>query len=148
MAHHRGQISFPGGAHNEEDADFLETALRESWEEIGLNPEDVEVIGELDDTATDSSNYVIKPFLGIIPYPYHFTRNPNEILEIFDIPISHLLNKSKCSEEVRQKDNGPDTLYFYKYKKKVIWGATANILNQFLDTMKEHYYKADCGVRD
>ncbi len=75
VPHHKGQISFPGGQPHKKDSDLLQTALRESWEEIGLKPEDVQVIGELDDTPTLTSGFIITPFVGIIPYPYSFKLN-------------------------------------------------------------------------
>ena len=71
VEHHKGQISFPGGAFNPGDENLLDTALRESFEEIGLFPSDVEVMGELDDQVT-VSNFRITPFVGFIPYPYTF----------------------------------------------------------------------------
>jgi 8-oxo-dGTP pyrophosphatase MutT (NUDIX family) len=72
LTHHKGQISFPGGGRHQEDRSLLETALRESREEIGLKESDVDVLGELDDAATVTSLYRIVPFVGIIPYPYAF----------------------------------------------------------------------------
>jgi 8-oxo-dGTP pyrophosphatase MutT (NUDIX family) len=69
---HKGQISFPGGAYEKADELLLNTALREAEEEIGLAPGDVEVLGELDDMLTVATNYVISPFVGLIPYPYKF----------------------------------------------------------------------------
>lgn len=142
VPHHRGQISFPGGAYSEEDASLLETALRESWEEIGLSPRDVEVVGELDDALTATSNYIIKPYVALIPYPYNFTVNESEITEIFDVPISHLNNKLNFKKETRVDEEGYTWYYVYKYKGRIIWGATAYILKQFLDTLK-----SNCGVQ-
>ena len=72
---HKGQISFPGGAYEEEDGTLINTALREASEEIGLSPGDVEVLGELDDMATIGSGYIISPFVGAIPWPYQFERH-------------------------------------------------------------------------
>jgi 8-oxo-dGTP pyrophosphatase MutT (NUDIX family) len=135
VQHHRGQIAFPGGSHSEADKNLLDTALRESKEEIGLNPRDARVIGELDDIVT-ITNFKVTPYVAIIPHPYEFTRNPNEILEIFDVPVSALLKKMNFKEEVRTGHRGQVTVYFYKYKGKVIWGTTAAILKQLLDTMK------------
>lgn len=137
VANHQGQVSFPGGARDAEDTSLLDTALRESWEEIGLNPDDVDVIGELDDALTTTSNYIIKPYIAVIPYPYKFTMNPNEIIEIFDVPLTHLMNKLNFKEEVQDVGNGFHKVFYYKYKGKIIWGATAYILKRFLDTIKQ-----------
>ena len=69
MPHHKGQISFPGGARSKADATLRDTALRESREEIGLKAKDAEIVGELDDTPTTTSGYNISPFVAFIPYP-------------------------------------------------------------------------------
>ncbi len=128
VMHHKGEISFPGGAYGEPDRDLRETAMRESWEEIGLKPRDVEIIGDLDETETWTSNYVIKPFVGLIPYPYDFTPNPREIAQILIVPLSDLLKrKGDDGEEYYLED-----VYSYNYRGNVIWGATATILRQLL----------------
>jgi 8-oxo-dGTP pyrophosphatase MutT (NUDIX family) len=82
---HKGQISFPGGSREAEDRTLLDTALRESSEEIGLHPEDVEVLGELDDEVTTTSNYVVTPFVAAMPWPYRLIVNPAEVEEIITI---------------------------------------------------------------
>jgi 8-oxo-dGTP pyrophosphatase MutT (NUDIX family) len=133
VMHHKGQISFPGGARSEVDASLLDTALRESWEEIGLEAKDVEILGELDDTPTTTSSFNISPFVAFIPYPYQFTLNPYEINGIFSVPVSALLHKAKRGEGRYTFDN---EVYFgcsYEYEGRVIWGATAQIVQQFLD---------------
>ena len=78
---HKGQISFPGGVCEKEDRTLLDTALRECDEEIGLRAEDVEVLGELDDEKTTTSNYIVSPFVATIPWPYHFRMNKYEVDE-------------------------------------------------------------------
>jgi len=130
---HKGQISFPGGAYQEEDRTLVNTALRESAEEINLVAECVEVLGELDDTTTITSNYVISPFVGAIPWPYQFRLDSREVEEIIELPVLGLLDKD-CVREVRKSINGREiTSYYYHYHGRVIWGATAAILKQFLD---------------
>ena len=79
VPHHKGQISFPGGARSEVDASLLDTALRESCEEIGLKASDADVVGELDDTPTTTSSFNISPFVAFVPHPYNFALNPYEI---------------------------------------------------------------------
>jgi len=137
LLHHKGQISFPGGKSHRTDSSLQETALRESWEEIGLNPKDVEVIGELDDTPTTTTGFLISPFVALIPYPYNFTRNPHEIDEILDIPLSALMDKSCFKQEYVTDDNDNKIkAYSYEYKGRIIWGATSKIIKQLLDTLK------------
>ena len=130
---HKGQISFPGGAYEEKDGTLVNTALRESAEEIGLMPGDVEVLGELDDIATIGSGYIISPFVAYIPWPYQFKLEEWEAEEIIEVPISALLDKNCVRQGTDILDAMVVTTYFYHYQARVIWGATARILNQFLD---------------
>ena len=133
VTEHKGQISFPGGAYQEGDRTLIDTALRESIEEIGLMASDAEVLGELDDTITVTSRYVISPFVAYIPWPYQFKLDRREVEEIIKVPISALLNKDCLQQQTEIRDGETVTLYFYHYQGRVIWGATARILNQFLD---------------
>jgi len=130
---HKGQISFPGGAYEEGDGTLVNTALRECVEEIGLMADDVEVLGELDDTVTVTSNYIVSPFVGLISRPHTFKVDQREVEEIIEVPISALLDKGCLREETKLKDGEAVTSYLYHYQERVIWGATARILNQFLD---------------
>lgn len=130
---HKGEISFPGGAFNAEDKTLLNTALRECAEEIGLKPEVVQVLGELDDTSTETSGYIISPFVALIPPSYQFRLNRREIEEIMEAPISLLLGRSNRRQEIEIINGKAVTSYVYHYQGSVIWGATARILSQFLD---------------
>jgi len=130
---HKGQISFPGGARQEGDKTLLDTALRESAEEIGLSPDEVQILGELDDAITTTSNYIVSPFVGAIPWPYKFKVDGWETEAIIEVPISALLAKDSLRKETEVIGGEKVTSYFYHYEGKVIWGATARILHQFLD---------------
>jgi len=130
---HKGQISFPGGARQEGDRTLLDTALRESAEEIGLAPGEVKVLGEMDDTLTETTHYIISPFVGLIPWPYKFKVDGWETEEIIEAPISALMDKDCLHQETEIISGQAVTSYFYHYHGKVIWGATARILHQFLD---------------
>jgi len=130
---HKGQVSFPGGARSEDDSSLLNTALRESWEEIGVKAEDVELLGELDDTPTTTSHFNISPFVALIPYPYEFSLSRYEIDEIFSTPVSALLHKANKKEEYYTFGNEVFVNCSYEYEGKVIWGATARIVQQFLE---------------
>jgi len=132
---HRGQISFPGGVHQVGDESLMDTALRESWEEIGLNPKDVEILGELDSMCTFTTNYVVSPFVAAIPYPYEFKANPGEVEEIIEVPLAALLDRSNFWEELQPLQGKLIPQYFYQCGDRVIWGATARILKQFLETV-------------
>lgn len=130
---HKRQISFPGGAHQEGDKSLLDTALRESAEEIGLAPERVKVLGELDDTVTLVTNYVVSPFVGLVPWPYEFKVDGWETDEIIEAPLPALLDEESWHHKTEVAAGREVTAYYYHYRGDVIWGATARILHQFLD---------------
>ena len=130
---HKGQICFPGGAYQEGDETLVNTALRECAEEIGLMADKIEVLGELDDTVTVTSGYIISSFVGFIPWPQALEVDQREAGEIIEVPISALLDKGCLREETKIIDGEAVNLYFYHYQGRVIWGATAGILNHFLD---------------
>jgi 8-oxo-dGTP pyrophosphatase MutT (NUDIX family) len=126
VAFHKGQVCFPGGSREPSDSSLLETALRESQEEIDLQAEDIEILGELDDIVTLTSNYVISPFVAFVPYPYPFRVDVKEIKEIFSVPLLFLMDEANF-----RRDS-----YAYEYEGHIIWGATARILRQFIDLLK------------
>lgn len=133
VRYHKGEISFPGGAFEAADGTLKHTALRECEEEIGLMPSDVELLGELDDSLTIGSSYIVTPFVGIIPWLYQFKLDSHEVEKIIDAPVSALLDKD-CVQEKNETIEGMQvTTYFFRYEGNVIFGATARILKQFLD---------------
>jgi len=125
---HKGQISFPGGRFQENDANLMETAFREGEEEIGLKKEDTVLVGELDDAETIVSNFKISPYVVALPYPYKFKINKNEVENIFRVPLKDFLD---CRNFYSDNQNGIVPPYF-KVQDKVIWGATARIVINFL----------------
>jgi len=132
VKYHKGEISFPGGAHDQRDSDLETTALRETYEEIGLKESDVQIIGILDDIVT-ITEFIVTPFVGLFPYPYPFKASPVEIEELIEVPISHLLNEECFGERVIVRGSRQEVIYSYQYERHIIWGATARILKQFLD---------------
>jgi 8-oxo-dGTP pyrophosphatase MutT (NUDIX family) len=134
VSYHKGEISFPGGGVHATDHSLLETALRESEEEIGLKSQDVVVLGELDDMLTRGSNFVVTPFVGLIPPGYGFSLSSFETAEILKVPIPALLLEG-CRQEEPQIILGgrPVCQYVYTYRGQRIIGATARILKQFLE---------------
>jgi len=141
VEHHKRQISFPGGARDPGDRSLQDTALRETEEEIGLASRDVMILGELDSLVT-VSNFLVTPFVGVIPYPYPFRINEEEVAELIEVPLGHLLDKSHRRREVR-----PDgwVTYYYYYRDKVIWGATGWILTQFLNIISQNKLTMEGG---
>lgn len=130
---HKGQISFPGGRCEKSDESSLETALREASEEIGLSPQSVEILGPLDDRPTMHTNYLITPYIGMIPWPVELKLDPVEVAEIITLPVSALLQKEALRQADDPANDGTSDGYFYYYDKRIIWGATARILTQFLE---------------
>lgn len=139
VENHKGQISFPGGRKDESDRDLLETALREGFEEVGLDPEAVEVLGELDEERTINSNFIMHPFLAVIPYPYDFKLSEQEVKELVEIPVSVLMDESNFQEEATTHEGETIPAYFYHYEDRVVWGATARILKKTLDILQVLY---------
>jgi 8-oxo-dGTP pyrophosphatase MutT (NUDIX family) len=135
MPQHKGQIAFPGGLQHPDDPSLRATALREAEEEIGLRAGDVEILGELDDTATATTNFIVTPFVGLIPHPYTFRVNPAEIVELIPLPLPLLRDPSRFREELWDRDGAKIPVYFYNVGSHVIWGLTARILKQFLEAV-------------
>ncbi|OGO18205.1 MAG: hypothetical protein A2Z15_07275 [Chloroflexi bacterium RBG_16_50_11] len=130
---HKGQISFPGGGRDKEDKTLRDTALREAEEEIGLRKEDVNVIGELDDELTTTSNFIVTPFIASIPYPYRFTINKEEVAQVISVPIVALLDKDCLQPDIEVLNGKKVKSFAYYYNGTRIWGATARILNKLLN---------------
>ena len=133
VSEHKGQISFPGGSREEHDGTMLDTALRESHEEIGLDPRDVEVLGELDDEITTTSNFIVTPFVGMMPWPYQFVNNEIEVDEIIEVPMSALMEEGCLRPDTEVLNGKIVDSCAYDYEERVIWGATARILKRFME---------------
>lgn len=129
----KGEICFPGGGVEAVDKDLVATALRETYEEMGVLPEDVTVLGELDETTT-RAGFVIRPYVGTIPYPYRFRPNPAEVAEVLEVPVSWLLNSDNVRVET-ESHHGEAPATSYSYGGHLIYGATARILRQFLEIL-------------
>lgn len=130
---HRGQVAFPGGRVDPKDPGELEAALRESYEEIGIQPRHVRILGQLDQ-VTAASSYLVTPFVGLIPSPYEFRLNPAETAAIFFVPISALLNLGCLGMEPRSLVSPRRyPIYHFHYEGWDIWGATARIIKQLLE---------------
>lgn len=134
VEHHKGQISFPGGAFDASDPDLRFTAIRETWEEIGVAIDHVDVIGQLDEMVT-VSNFLVRPFVGRItePAPYPFVHSEIEVAEILEVPLDHLRDEANLVAEPRVYQGRQIVAYSFHWRDHVIWGATARILKQFLE---------------
>jgi 8-oxo-dGTP pyrophosphatase MutT (NUDIX family) len=138
VEHHKGQISFPGGAYDASDRDLQHTALRETWEEIGVAMHDVELIGQLDEMIT-VSNFLVRPFVGriTVPGPYPFAHSEVEVAEILEVPLPHLQDGANLEAMEQVYQGQRRAAYTYHFGRHLIWGATARILKQFLDLLEQ-----------
>lgn len=135
VEHHKGQISFPGGMRDPEDPDSVSTAIRETWEEVGIEPSLIQIIGELDDHPT-VSGFNITPFVGRISYPFTTQICKEELSEAFSIPLAFFLDESNCREESLVDSDGNKRVFFvFKFQNYRIWGATAAIIRNFIDVI-------------
>jgi len=132
---HRGQISFPGGRVDPADAGFLEAALRESEEEIGLPRTAVETLGALDDTETVATQFIITPFVGVVRAPVAWQPDGHEIEKVIEVPLAALRDLANLRVEYRERGGVRHEIVFWDYQGETIWGATARILKQYLDVL-------------
>jgi len=136
VEHHKGQVSFPGGAREPQDASLKETAVRETYEEIGSSEEKIQIIGELDDFPT-VTNFMVTPFVGIIPYPYPFRINTDEVARILEVPLDIFLTNEFFEVKEKEYKGQVYPVYYYHYQDVIIWGATAYIMNRFVELIFE-----------
>lgn len=133
VANHKGQISLPGGAREPHDPSLLDTALRETREELGIEGSQVEIVGRLPDVYTAVSNFNITPFVARLASPPRYRPDPGEVAEVLEVPLSAFRNPEKAWEEERSGPEGKRTVYFFQYGEHVIWGATARIMKHYLE---------------
>jgi 8-oxo-dGTP pyrophosphatase MutT (NUDIX family) len=132
MPSHRGEIAFPGGKQEPGDPSLVAVALREATEEIGLAPEAVEVVGELDHLSTVASQFTIGPVVGLLAEPPLLRPDPREVAAAFAVTIADLLDPEAWREEVWQLWGMWRPMAFYDLPGETVWGATARILTGLL----------------
>jgi 8-oxo-dGTP pyrophosphatase MutT (NUDIX family) len=137
MPSHRGEIAFPGGKREVDDASLGEAALREAHEEIGLEPAAVDLAGELDSLSTVASQFTITPFVGLLGAPPELRTNPREVEAAFAVPFSELLDPSAYWEEHWELWGAWRPMAFFALPGETVWGATARILAGFLRFLTE-----------
>lgn len=132
LTDHPGQVSLPGGRRDPNDSDLRMTALRETHEELGIAPEVVEVVGELDDVATYQSEFIVTPVVGLIRSAPDTRPNPGEIARVIEVSVADILAidaelpETPSLRELRYRLDGED-----------VWGATARILRGFAVVARE-----------
>ena len=136
LAEHKGEIAFPGGSMEESDLDAQSCALREAWEEMGIRPEDVDVLGPLD-TVLTRTGFMVWPTVGAIPYPYGFKADPREVAEVVHTPLAAVLDPASLRRERRaEHGGGAADRVAYACDSRLVYGATAVILTQLLDAVR------------
>ncbi|HEU5377833.1 MAG TPA: CoA pyrophosphatase [Ktedonobacteraceae bacterium] len=133
---HSGEIAFPGGSYDAEDASLITTALREAREEIGLSPARVEVLGLLPPVFTVVSNFLIAPVVAYLPMgPGELQAQVSEVAEVLLLPLQALADPAIAHTEIWDTAGRTRTVYFYDYGSLRIWGATGRILYSLLSSL-------------
>jgi 8-oxo-dGTP pyrophosphatase MutT (NUDIX family) len=131
---HAGQISFPGGRVEPDDLSHQAAALREAQEEVGLPPEKVDVIGVLDPYIV-RSGYRVTPIVGFVNPPFNVVADPFEVAEVFEVPLSFILDTDNHVTDSRTHEGIERTFYVLPYEDRYIWGATAGMLVNLYDVL-------------
>ncbi|MCX7554413.1 CoA pyrophosphatase [Marinicella sp. S1101] len=140
LKHHSGQVSFPGGAHEPQDKNIKHTALRETFEEIGVARQHIELWGFLDGLPS-ISGFHVTPFVGEIKDVSELVIDHNEVDKAFGVPFSFFQDHKNRTKHHVKTPWGKKHYYVFEYKKDVIWGLTAQIIVQLVDRMNEENYE-------
>jgi 8-oxo-dGTP pyrophosphatase MutT (NUDIX family) len=132
VSDHPGQVAFPGGTAEAADPDLLATALRESWEEIGLRPEQVDVVGYLPAQAV-ISGYAVLPVVGFFAPSFEPRTQIREVASVFEVPLSYLQDQANLIRIDRERNGVVLPTFEYHYEGHRIWGATALMIRMFVD---------------
>lgn len=138
---HSGQIALPGGKMEEEDQDVIDTALREAWEEVGVLPQQVKLIGKMSDLFIPTSNFLVSPILGYSEEMPDFVPEEKEVARIIETAVSTLYEPTIRKKKILEFSNNfrLDTPYF-EVDKEMVWGATAMILSELLQILENGKY--------
>lgn len=129
---HSGQVGFPGGGYEEQDADLIATALREAYEEVGVVPASVTVLGQLSPLYVFASNHLVQPTVAWVDTRPAFQPDPYEVAQLIETPLADLLNVNNYRTETWQLRDRSAEVPFYRIQEQTIWGATAMILSELL----------------
>ena len=136
VEHHKGQISFPGGAADTIDLSPVDTALRESFEEIGIERSAISVIGMMDDLQTPSG-FVVTPVVGFIEHLPSLIVNAGEVAQVILIPLENFFDDTIRHSDIRERDGIKVEVFFYEVWKEPVWGATAFFVKQLVNLLKD-----------
>ncbi len=134
LANHSGQVAFPGGRIDRGDADARAAALREAYEEVGLSGEFVELVGELANYVTGTA-FVVTPVVGLVRPGFALTPNPDEVADVFEVPLAYLMNPSHHHRHRLEWEGVRREWFSIPFHdglvERFIWGATAGMLRNF-----------------
>ena len=133
---HSGQVAFPGGGFEEGDANLTATALRETEEELGIAPQDMQVLGELTQLYIRPSNYQVHPTVGRIAYRPAFQPNVREVAQLLEVPLNTLLDPAHLCRERWHLQDRSALVPFFAIQGQTIWGATAMMLSELLAVVR------------
>lgn len=134
---HSSQISFPGGKAEPEDAGLADTALRETFEEVGVQPEAIDVVMPFTQIYIPPSNFLVAPFLGVAMQEPVFKPNPDEVVSLIELPLDVFLDDSIVVEaEMQTSYASKSRVPAFKVEEHIVWGATAMILSELKETIK------------
>jgi 8-oxo-dGTP pyrophosphatase MutT (NUDIX family) len=129
---HQGEVAFPGGKVHDDETP-AQGALREAFEEVGIAPNDVEIVGELEQMATVAGRFVLSPFVGVLTGRPSLVANPGEVARVFDVSFADLLDEATYREERWELPAiGERPMHFFEVSGETVWGATARILHELL----------------
>jgi len=137
LKHHAGQISFPGGRMDPEDADIRATALRETQEEVGIDPAHVEIVGYLDPNPT-VTGYAVTPVVALVELRQELIIDPVEVKSAFEVPLPFLLDEANQELSEREFEGVTVPIAEFNYGQYRIWGATAGMLIEFRKFLLEN----------
>ncbi|MBF0144428.1 MAG: CoA pyrophosphatase [Magnetococcales bacterium] len=132
---HKGQIAFPGGRRDPEDADWCACALRETREEVGIAAEEIRILGELPFVTTTHTGFTIRAVVGLLPGRFDPRPNPEEVAELLSVPFAFFFDPSACTITSTWDQGRERHSYHYRYGDNLIWGATAAILHQLISLL-------------
>lgn len=137
---HSGQVSFPGGKHEETDTNLQHTALRESHEEVGLPPSSVQVLGQLTDLFIPASNFLVHPFVGFVNDLPQLVPDQHEVESILLPEMGHFFTHEKVEKDIRITKEFTLRAPYYEVDGHTVWGATAMILSELQQVLRETAY--------